>query len=305
MSARRFSPSESGPFLSPSTLKLVEEALAIEAEEAKEAGALGFMARMLVQATMPHRDPGQVPAWGRRNGNFSLVIQPGVTIDARTLQPLSVGLPYGSLPRLLLAWISTEAVRTREPMVLLGDTLSSFMRQLDLMPTGGRWGSITRLRMQMKRLFSSSISCTYEGEEHWANAGFRIADETHLWWDPKNPDQADLWQSTVTLGHKFFQELIEHPVPIDMRALKALRRSPLALDLYCWLTYRMSYLRKDTVIPWYSLQAQFGADYSRERDFKSKFSESLRKVLTVYPAAKANPSSNGLLIQPSLTHVKP
>ena len=157
----------------------------------------------------------------------------------------------------------------------------------------------------MKRLFSSSISCTYEGEEQWANSGFRIADETHLWWDPKSPDQADLWQSTVTLGHKFYQELIEHPVPIDMRALKALRRSPLALDLYCWLTYRMSYLRKDTMIPWQSLQAQFGADYRRERDFKSKFSESLRKVLTVYPAARANPTSNGLFIQPSRTHIKP
>jgi hypothetical protein len=292
------------PLIRPSTLKLVEEALAIEAEDAKAAGALGFMARMLVQATIPHRDPGQVSAWGRRNGAFSLVIQPGVTIDALTHLPLSVGLPYGSLPRLLLAWISTEAVRTQEPMVVLGDTLSAFMRELDLVPTGGRWGSITRLRMQMKRLFSSSISCTYEGEEQWANSGFRIADEIHLWWDPKSPDQADLWQSTVTLGHKFYQELIEHPVPIDMRALKALRRSPLALDLYCWLTYRMSYLRKDTMIPWHSLQAQFGADYRRERDFKSKFSESLRKVLTVYPAARANPTSNGLFIQPSRTHIK-
>jgi len=90
-----------------------------------------------------------------------------------------------------------------------------------------------------------------------------------------------------------------------MRALKALRRSPLALDLYCWLTYRMSYLRKDTVIPWQSLQAQFGADYSRERDFKAKFSESLRKVLTVYPAAKAQPSGNGLLLSPSRTHIAP
>lgn len=292
------------PLLSPATLKLIEEAMAIEAEEAKAAGALGFMARMLVQATMPHRDPGVVAAWGRRSGSFSLVIQPGMTIDAKTHLPSSIGLPYGSLPRLLLAWISTEAVRNREPTVILGDTLSSFMRQLDLMPTGGRWGSITRLRMQMKRLFSASISCTYEGEDQWANAGFRIADETQLWWDPKSPDQADLWQSTVTLGQKFYQELIDHPVPVDMRALKALRRSPLALDLYCWLTYRMSYLRKDTIVPWISLQAQFGADYKRERDFRYKFCETLRKVLTVYPAAQAMPAHGGLLIKPSRTHIK-
>jgi len=145
--------SDKKPLLNHGTLKLVEEALAIEAEEAKAAGALGFMARMLVQATMPHRDPGEVAAWGRRNGSFSLVIQPGMIIEPKTHLPQSVGLPYGSLPRLLLAWISTEAVRNREPLVVLGDTLSAFMRELDLVPTGGRWGSITRLRMQMKRLF--------------------------------------------------------------------------------------------------------------------------------------------------------
>lgn len=288
--------------ISPSALKLIEEALAIEAEEAKAAGALGFMARMLVQATMPHSDPGDVAAWGRRNGAFSLVIQPGMTLDAKS-QPKSIGLPYGSLPRLLLAWISTEAVRTKEPVVILGDTLSSFMRELGLMPTGGRWGSITRLRSQMKRLFSASISCTYEGNEHWGNTGFRIADEAHLWWDPKHPHQADLWQSSVTLGNKFYQELISHPVPIDLRALKALRRSPLALDLYCWLTYRMSYLRKDTVIPWVALQAQLGADYSRDRDFKIKFIESLRKVLTVYSEAKVSSGNNGLYLKPSRPHI--
>lgn len=288
--------------ISPSTFKLIEEALAIEAEEAKAAGALGFMARMLVQATMPHSDPGDVAAWGRRNGAFSLVIQPGMTLDAKS-QPKSIGLPYGSLPRLLLAWISTEAVRTGEPAVVLGDTLSSFMRELGLMPTGGRWGSITRLRSQMKRLFSASISCTYEGNEHWANTGFRIAEEAHLWWDPKQPNQADLWQSSVTLGNKFFQELISHPVPVDLRALKALRRSPMAIDLYCWLTYRMSYLRKDTVIPWPALQAQFGADYALSRQFKAAFLVTLRKVLTIYSGAKVIAVDNGLALKPSVTHI--
>jgi hypothetical protein len=43
--------------------KLISEALAIESRDAKEAGALGFMARVLIQATMPHSDPGDIPAW--------------------------------------------------------------------------------------------------------------------------------------------------------------------------------------------------------------------------------------------------
>ena len=61
--------------------KFITEALAIESEEAKKAGALGYMARALVQATMPHKNPGLVEVWGRRNGNFSMAMQPGYVID--------------------------------------------------------------------------------------------------------------------------------------------------------------------------------------------------------------------------------
>lgn len=283
-------------------LDLIMKAEEILLEDARNAGTLGFVARMLIQATLPHRDPGNVSAWGRRNGAFSLVIQPGIMIN-RDAQPISIGLPYGSLSRLLLAWISTEAVRTQKPAVVLGHSLSAFLRELDLLPTGGRWGSITRLRAQMKRLFAASISCTSEGINHWGNTGFRIADEASLWWNPKQPDQADLWQSTITLGQRFFKELLEHPVPMDMRAMKALRRSPMALDQYCWLTYRMSYLSRNTIIPWPMLMAQFGADYGRVDNFKVAFLDGLRKVLTVYPDANVASSPQGLQLKPSKTHI--
>ena len=65
--------------------------------------------------------------------------------------------------------------------------------------------------------------------------GFIIAKEYKLWWNPKLPSQLPLWKSTVTLSTDFFDEIVERPVPIDMRALKALKRSPLALDIYCLL----------------------------------------------------------------------
>lgn len=281
------------PLLRECDLDLILRAEEIEREDAKAAGTIGFMARGIIQATMPHSDPG-TSEFRRRNGNYTLVM----------LAPSDIGLPYGSIPRLVLSWVSTEAVRTKEPTVILGETLSSFMRELDLVPTGGRCGTITRLRNQMQRLFSTSISCTYDGDNQWANTGFRIADETHLWWHPQEPDQLDLWQSMVVLGSRFFQELVDHPVPVDMRALKALRRSPMALDLYCWLTYRMSYLRKDTIIPWQALQSQFGADYGRDRDFKAKFPGNLRKVMTAYTQAKAYIVEDGLLIKPSRTHIQ-
>lgn len=277
----------------PKTInELISEALAMEIEEAKEAGALGFMARSLVQATMPHRK-AEGNEFKRTNGAFTLSM----------LAPSDIGLPYGSVPRILLAWLTTEAVKTKDREIVLGDSLSDFMRQLDMIPTGGRWGSITRLREQMTRLFSCFISCTYVDNNLTALKNIMVADKSNLWWEPKNPEQIQLFQSTVTLSQGFFDEVTQNPIPIDIRALKALQKSPLSLDIYCWLTYRMSYLRSPVVIPWESLQMQFGSDYKLTRQFKAAFLDQLRKVKVLYPAVNAEDHPHGLLLKPSRTSI--
>lgn len=287
--------------------KMITEYLAMEAEEAKNAGKLGFMARVLVQATMPHSDPGNVEAWGRENGAFSLVMQPGIKKQGHEYH--KIGLPYGSYPRLLLAWLTTEAVITKNPTLVLGDSLAEFMRQLDLIPAGGRWGTIARLREQMRRLFCAKITCIYgekfaNGVERERGKNLDIANSYDLWWNPQHPEQAALWQSTVTLHSEFFNEIIDRPVPIDMRALKALKGSSMRLDIYAWLTYRMSYLKKDTSIPWAVLQLQFGANFKRTVDFKRKFLEHLKAVHVVYPEVKLTSNSACLVLHPSKPHVQ-
>ncbi len=270
----------------------VRQALMIEAEEAREAGAVGFIARVLTQATMPHKATSD-NEFTRQNGHFTLTM----------MSPRRFGLPYGSIPRLLVSWITTEAVRTKSPILELGPSLSAFMAGLGLAPTGGRWGSITRLRDQMTRLFASSVTCTYDDKDKTGIFGVKMVKDARLWWNPKAPDEAPLWKSTLTLGTDFYEEVIKNPVPVDMLALKALKRSPLALDIYCWLTYRMSYLRKPTEIPWAALQMQFGADYTHTRQFKAAFLEHLRAVLVRYPEANVEEGERGLLLKPSKPHV--
>lgn len=276
--------------------KLISEALATEAEDAKKAGKIGYMGRAVVQATLPHKEtPGN--EFTRQNGNYSLTI----------LAPSKVGLPFGTVPRLLMSWLTTEAVFTRSPVLELGPTLSAFMAELGLGRTGGKTGAITRLRNQTVRLFSSTISCQYGDETQDHGGGFKITKEYRLWWNPKSPDQMPLWKSSVTLSTDFFNEIITRPVPVDMLALKALKRSPMELDIYCWLTYRMSYLHKDTVIPWPFLQMQFGADYAQDaqglRDFKKNFLKRLKKVRSIYDKARVHNVDNGLLLRPSPPHV--
>jgi hypothetical protein len=280
--------------------RLITEALAIEAEEAKEAGALGYMARALVQATIPHRATKEA-TFTRKNGNYTF-----------SITSPNAALPYGTVPRLLLAWLATEAVTTKSRELELGNSLSDFMRQLDMVPTGGRWGSITSLKSQTSRLFGSFIQCTYSakddtGKVQEAIQNMVIADSANLWWEPKDANQKSLFASTVTLSENFYSEIVCNPVPVDIRALKALRKSPMALDTYAWLTYRMSYLKNPTTIPWEGLQAQFGAGYPNngqgKRDFKKNFLKNMAKVLTVYPDARASEGVSGLLIRPSKPHI--
>ena len=272
--------------------KLIADTMAMEAEAAQDAGALGFMARALVQATLPHKKVAG-PEFTRRNGAYTLTL----------LAPSHIGLPYGTVPRILLAWMTTEAVRTQSRELVLGDNLSKFMRALDLVPTGGRWGTVGRLKDQSRRLFASTVSASYADKEKYAETGYRLADKSVLWWDGGNADQAGLWQSTVTLTEGFYREVIEHPIPVDMRAIRALKRSPMALDIYCWLTYRASYAKRDSTIPWPALAVQFGAEYGRVRDFKAAFLAELRKVNLVYPEARLAVTDAGLLVKPSRPHI--
>lgn len=273
----------------------IREALDLEAADAQEAGQVGFLARLLVQVTMPHsKTSGTVHE--RRNGPVSIAM----LADPR------VGLPYGHYPRLMLSWITTEAVRTRSHVLELGDTLSRWMSTLGLAVTGGRWGTVPRLREHVQRLTTTSIAYTYSSAGRWRDVRLHPVEATSLWWDPHSPEQGSLWGSTLVLNRTFFEELINSPVPVDLRVLRSLahQRSPLALDIYAWLTWRMSFLRRTTVVPWDLLQLQFGGDYTRTRAFKEKFVKWLGHVLAYYPEANVSACERGLELRPSPTHVR-
>jgi hypothetical protein len=276
--------------LTPKTVdSLINQALAIEDESAQDAGSLGFMARAMVQATLPHRKV-EGTYFERRNGSFTLSM----------LASPKIGLPYGSVPRLLLAWVTTEAVKTKERELELGDSMSAFMAELGMSRQGS---NITSLKNQTRRLFNATVSATYQEGRNTQDIGYRLADKTVLWWHSKDPEQAGLWKSSVTLSEAFFNEIIDRPVPIDMRAIKALKQSPLALDIYATMTYRMSYLKAPTVIPWSALAFQLGSDYSRLRAFKEAFIGELKKVVLVYSGVQVEVLDAGLKIKPSLTHI--
>ncbi|EEF21789.1 conserved hypothetical protein [Ricinus communis] len=170
----------------------------------------------------------------------------------------------------------------------------------------------------MKRLFGSLVTAQYTGSSEGKGFTVRnvlIADEFELdeeeavgLWVPQRKSEAGAWRSKVRLSNNFYKECIDRPVPVDLRAYKALRGSPLAMDVYIWLTYRMSCTERRTrPIRWEALMAQFGSRYESDqaaRDFKKGFLKALKLVQLVYPSARVLLVDNGLVLLPSPPHVQ-
>ena len=165
---------------------------------ASEADAdLGFMARTMALCSLPRTNPGDRLRYVRCNGPYTLVMNAGGLHK----------LPFGNLPRLLMAWVSTEAVRTQSRELVLGDSLSEFMRTLGIYSSSG--GTQTRLRNQMKRLFGCRVSLIYQDEHGEARVSSLVADRAEFWWDERKPDDRSLWDSKIRLGEDLFKR--DHP----------------------------------------------------------------------------------------------
>ena len=279
-------------------LKKVQKVLEVHEDE-----VVTFTTSTLAQTMLPHSDPGDVPSYTRRAGHLTLTIQPYVEATGREAYK-NYGIPYGVIPRLVLLWLISEAVLTKSPEISLGDTLTAFMKNLDMVPTGGQWGTINRLTKQVDRLFFSRFSVINNISESRAELNnISIARKYHFFWNRKTPEQGTLFENTVVLDTDFFNEILRSPVPLDLRVIKILKKSPLAIDIYTWLTYRMSYLNKPSApIPWELLALQFGSDYSALRNFKIKFIKTLNKIIDVYPAL-TKPTEKGLILLPSRTSI--
>ena len=269
---------------------------------ASEADAdVGFMARLLALCSLPRRNPGNQKEYVRRNGPYALVMSAGGLNK----------LPYGNLPRLLLAWVSTEAVRTQSRELVLGASLSEFMDKIGLAPFGGGpTGARTRLRNQMRRLFGCTVSLIYEDAHMAATMNAPIARRTEFWWSERQPDAPSLWDSKIELGEDFFNEIIAHPVPIDMNILKSLKRSPLGLDLYLWLTYRMFALKRPLRLTWRQLYRQFGVNQAKaskvaQQAFRRDCLRELKKIKIAWPDLHYTTAKGALILSPSPPRIPP
>ena len=174
-----------------------------------------------------------------------------------------------------------------------------------------RSGDPAQSRTQSGMVFGCTVSLTYEDEHGEVTVNSLIADRTEFWWNERKPDQSSLWESKIELGEKFFNKIIQYPVPLDMNTLTVLKRCSLGLDLYLWLTYRTFSLRAPQRLTWRQVYRQFGADPARAKDhrtvqkFRVKVLRELKKIKLAWPKLNYTTGRGILILLPSTPAIAP
>lgn len=281
--------------------RLVRSSAEIEADDPD---TILFQHTVFCQTGLPYRNPGNdVRIWDRENGLAALRMRAG---EAR--HPMAgwveLGLPFGPKPRLILAYLNAEAIRTGSPIVEVEDSLSAFVQRIGLSRDGR---SIRAVKDQLSRLAAAEIrlALTY-GESQGRQVQAHIVGEFDLWFPKQDDRQRVLWPTTVTLDPRYFESLQRHAVPLDERAVAALSHSAMGLDIYAWLAQRLHRVSpaKPAFIPWTAIKDQFGWHYGRMDKFKAVFRQTLGMVLSQYRGARLELDDRGMTLRNSPPPVK-
>jgi hypothetical protein len=209
-------------------------------------------------------------------------------------------LPYGTRPRLVMVHISGEAVRRRTREIEVGHSMREFLRVLGIDTNGGPRGGYTMFKKQVEALAACRLMLGLSVGERDITVDAKPIKRFEAWLQ-HDGEQRVMWPGVMEISQEFYDTLIDHAVPLDHTALAALRHSALTLDLYTWLAHRLCRVRKPQGVPvhWASLREQFGQEYTDPRNFKREFRQALRQTLAVYPDARVEDITGGLLLKPS------
>ncbi|OJV19298.1 MAG: hypothetical protein BGO21_08560 [Dyadobacter sp. 50-39] len=288
------------------TDRLVKTAYDMATEDLSSSD-VAYISAPLCHVFLPYSNPGDdVDFWYRSHGNFHLSVQATQVFNPRTGKPERFGLPYGPKPRFMLALLNTVIFNQKSPELKLGDSLTAFVGHHLGLNTGGR--TINEVKNQLARLSTSLISGTYELEPgHTYQDSLNLIRGFDVWWT-KDTNQRHLWGNYIRFSDDYFNDIMEHGVPVDKRALSALSGNALALDIYAFLAHRLHHIpsSKPLLISWKAIKDQFGPSYARMDKFKAVFRHTLQMVKAVYHDAKIEETENrGFVLKNSPAPVPP
>lgn len=253
-----------------------------------------FLHALLCQLGLPRR-PMAERTFVRTSGNASLLIEAGRWFTGLDWEPQP--LPYGTRPRLVLINICSEAVRTKSPIVDIGDSVRTFLRRLRI-DGGGQ--SMANFKRQMIALSCCHMQLGYRSDQGVGQVDTKPVSRFTAWLSDEE-NQHGLWPGELELSAPFFNSLVEHAVPLDTEALGKLQHSAMALDVYAWLAHRLYRIESNAgqFLSWTAIKGQFGQEFTEMRDFRRTFLDAVKKAHAVYRDARIDVVRGGLRLLPS------
>lgn len=277
--------------------RAIEAAINYMSDE--EAG-IGFLYSGWCQAALPHKRLADDAVWKLQTERVTLIVEPG----RRNLpgdDTVFVGVPYGSRARLILLYLQSEALRTDSRNIELGKSLNAWLVKLGI-PVGGK--SFKDVKEQADRLSRCRLTFHVQQGGRAGLINQNIVDHA-MFVSDDDSGQDSLFVEIARLSETFFEQLKKHPVPLEDAAIKAISNNSQALDLYCWLAYRLHALPAARTVSWPALYAQFGSSYKKLAHFKMRFIDSLKVATAVYREADVELEEKGLILRPSKPPVAP
>lgn len=259
----------------------------LKREEGKQ--NVGFSSRPFVPCGLPVRKPsaGEM-LYERGNGDFVLQI---------TGHP-NYGLPFGQ-HRIVPIHLATLAVRQQSQTIRFrtaSETLETFG-----MHKGGK--EYRRLVAAFERIFGATIffgTDTLRGTAKVVQRSrFSFFREAQICYsrDPEQYPVSDQFENVIVLSDEFYREIVAHPIPADLEAVKVLAAAPAVLDLFIWLSYPCFLAKGKEMIPLFGpcgLANQIGSiEYARPRRFREKLDKWLDSIRLLWRECPARISSDG------------
>jgi hypothetical protein len=248
-----------------------------------------YLHTVLCQTSFPFRELDRSEDWERRNGMASLYIQrlcnviytydENEQVHEEKMPPS--GVPWGAKAKLILAFLSQQAVVRKKSEIWMGRNITHFVSEaLRLAPTGR---NIAAVREQLMRLTDCQITLgmTEGGKE--CDVLLNIRPEPGRMFDGKHTP----WPSFVDLSLTYFHSLLDHAVPLGAEHMHQLLGNAMSMDIYAWLVQRLPRVRSERPyhLSWQAVLNQFGQGRTRLDNFRGDFRVALDRVKEIYPDA--------------------
>ena len=273
----------------------------IENEPAAPA-SLQHIHSVLALCGLPYRDPGAVarilPQYGRNS--LSLIAgrikdpETGAMDDAgASLRPEGAAGPAAPLHR-GRAPAQPDVEGRRDPVGLHAARWASPSPAASAAPSGSSRSSSTGSPPAPCRSASGTARDSATHPQRPAVPQPRIC-------GARRPARAPSgWSKTVQFHQEFYENLIRHALPVDIRAARAFSGSARKLDLLFWVGYRLRALQRPLRLTWEEPpRRSSGPTTPAIRSFRQAFKADVAHLREVFPRLPIELDDNGMLLHPA------